>query len=377
MYAILLLACATDPGTTGTPSGTGTSSTWTATSTTTGTRTGTTTATTGTTVSTTPTGTTTATTGTGTNTTGPPTVESCFAAIDPTPDYGPLGAVMGSHCLGTNHQDIGHVERVVFIGDSITVGSPPTLRDEWYRNLLADELTAQFGLEGPGWEWETVNLIDGVTLVQESGDFASCAKYGARTDDLLLDPHRQLETCLPEEQRDKATLVIMTMGGNDLYNLLDDFLLGVDRKTLESDWMGAMDDMRDAVHWLTDDPLKFPNGVYLVFTNIFDVTDDVAALDIASCTGADLINMDLALTDPNINGWAAWWQEEALGLAVETGTDLVFMGEAFCGRGYNAADTSGRCYRGGGPNWYDLTCMHPSVDGHAGLSELFLATITE
>lgn len=309
---------------------------------------------------------------------GPPSVTDCFGDLGLVADYAPYAPVMGSHCMGTNHQDIADVERVVFIGDSLTVGSPPTAAADWYRNRLADELAARFGLEAPSWEWENVNLVDGTTYVVESGDFASCAKYGARTDDLLLDPHRQLETCLPEDQRDKRTLVVMTVGGNDLYALLEGVRDGEDLAALEAEWDGALSDLQDAVRWLTEDPKRFPGGLYLVFANLFDVTDATAAADIADCVGAQLIGLDDPLLDPWVAGLATEWQEQALALAVETGTDLVFMGEAFCGHGYNYDDASGRCYRDAEAElWYDFTCMHPNEAGHAALAEMMMAVVEE
>ena len=56
--------------------------------------------------------------------------ELCFEEImgvDPEteggPDYDQFSPVIGTHCAGTDHQDIADVERVVFLGDSVTVGN--------------------------------------------------------------------------------------------------------------------------------------------------------------------------------------------------------------------------------------------------------------
>ena len=77
------------------------------------------------------------------------------------PDYDILNPVLGSHCHGTNHQDIQDVERVVFLGDSVTVGAPPSTETEFYRNLLAHQLAEEFGLSLPDFWWEGVNIFDG------------------------------------------------------------------------------------------------------------------------------------------------------------------------------------------------------------------------
>ena len=54
-------------------------------------------------------------------------------------NYEQFNPVINSTCSGTNHQDIQGVERVVFLGDSITVGTFPTPSNQVYRFLLPDE----------------------------------------------------------------------------------------------------------------------------------------------------------------------------------------------------------------------------------------------
>ncbi len=310
----------------------------------------------------------------------PVTAADCFADLwdGAAPvDYDQFAPVMGSHCMGTNHQDIVGVERVVFIGDSITVGSPPTAAEDWYRNQLADELATRFGLEAPAWEWENVDLFDGVVYTQDSGDFSSCARWGARTDDLLLEPHMQLETCIPEAEREKVTLIVLTIGGNDIYSLLEDVNAGVDEATLRATFTEATQLLRDAVDWIVE-PGKFPNGVYLVFANTYDFTDADGAAEVSECPGAQLIGLDAPLQDPITWSILAEAQESYLQMAVETGTDMVFLGEQFCGHGYNAADTTSRCNRGSdNALWLDLTCEHPNDAGHTAIAEMFLSVVDE
>jgi len=314
---------------------------------------------------------------TDTATDAPLTAADCFADIGIVADYDQFAPVLNSACMGTDHQDITGVEHVVFVGDSVTVGTPPTSADEWYRNVVADALVTRFGLEAPGWQWENVNLIDGVTYVQDDGDFSSCAKWGARTDDVLQEPHQQITTCIPEERRDEVTLVIMTVGGNDFFSLLEDIGEGMDEATLEATMTEAMVLMREAAEWVAD-PANLPNGGYLVFANTFDFSDLDAAEDFAMCPGAELIGMDAALENPVLNDISRAAQEEFMSIAVDTQTDMVFMGEAFCGRGYGYESKDLRCYRGPDQElWMDVTCMHPSGAGHGGIAELVLSVVEE
>ncbi len=307
-------------------------------------------------------------------------VASCFEDIQPTPlvDYDQYQPQMGTHCKGTNHQDIVGVERVVFVGDSITVGTPPTAAPEWYRNVLATELATRFGLEAPGWDWQNVDVFAGKAMTEFSGDFATCAKWGARTDDLLKEPHQQFVTCNPPELREKTTLIVMTAGGNDIFKWAQDLVAGASIEELWTKAEAAAQDIEDAIHWAVDDPTTFPNGVYVVFANTFEFTDLDSGNDLATCPGANLISMDWALVDPEFSAMASWFMSEYLRIAVDTGTDMVFMGEHFCGHGYMYNQPAGRCYRGPGAElWLDFTCMHPGGPGHAGIADLFLAVVDD
>ncbi len=329
----------------------------------------------------------TATTSTDTATTDTGTAPlPCFADIQSPVDYAISGAVLNATCTGTNHQDIAGIERVVFVGDSITAGAPlpadwTTLDlaepEEWYRNRLALELAARWGLEAPDWFWQNVDLTSGESLSKLSGDFANCSKWGARTDDLHKD-NDQLADCIPEDARDQHNLVIMTIGGNDLYSLLNDVKDAVDQETIRAEWQEGIDDLSDAVHWLTDDPATFPGGIDVIVANIFDVTDADGAADIADCEGAQMLGLDDPLKQPFTQELVLHWQQSLLALSAETGIDVALMGENFCGHGYNWDDTTGRCYRGGDATLYlDATCEHPSPDGHAAIEALMLGVIDE
>ncbi|MFT7518828.1 MAG: hypothetical protein ACI9MC_000962 [Kiritimatiellia bacterium] len=51
-------------------------------------------------------------------------LDACFEGFlgtDPSPDYAQFAPTIGSHCYGTDHQDIDDIDRVVFLGDSAKV----------------------------------------------------------------------------------------------------------------------------------------------------------------------------------------------------------------------------------------------------------------
>lgn len=303
-----------------------------------------------------------------------------FACIDepfvngasPVGDYSMFDVPVGSHCNGTNQQDITEIERVVFLGDSVTVGTPPTSADEFYRTILANALAEQFGLEPPSSQWDSVNPIAGTSSVMESGAFASCAVWGARNDDLA----EQLSNCFAVEDFTQRTLVVFTMGGNDGAAIAKDYLDG----TPLADVLAELDAMvlahEEAVQWLLE-PDKFPNGVFVVNANVYEFTDNT--FDFLSCPTAGIAGFNSNPDMPEVlQSSLQHINTEYMRIAQENGTDVVFMSEGFCGHGFHATDAESPCYRGpGNETWFDLTCIHPTPAGHAALAEMFVNVIAE
>lgn len=291
------------------------------------------------------------------------------------PDYDQFGVVPGGHCLGTNHQDITGIERVVFVGDSVTVGTPPTLSPDFYRARLANALADRFGLARPDLLWQSANPIGGMSFTRVSGDFASCARWGARADDLLRDGS-QLADCMPEADRDLRTLVVMTIGGNDISSITQ---AGIDGTPVPDIWVQTEEFvglMRDAIRWIVE-PGRFPNGVFVLFSNMFEFTDGTG--DVAACPAAGLAGFGAAWDDPMaLADMVIWANEQFASIAVETQTDMIFMLEHFCGHGWNRTNPESPCFRGAdSPLWFDLTCIHPNPDGHGQISDMFDAVVAE
>lgn len=317
--------------------------------------------------------------GTGDGGQEPGILETCFPEIfDPTlpgPDYDQFAPLVGPHCAGTDHQDIDGVERVVFIGDSITVGSPPTLPGAFYRTILADDLAAHFGIDPPQFAWR-YHTLSGGAFIEESGAFAHCAKWGAQTDDLA----GQLEDCFPEDARAETTLVVLTIGGNDLAQVAKHGATAPFADNL-AEVQAYVDRLRAAIEWLKE-PGRFPNGVYVVFANTYEFTDGTA--DLESCPATNLGDF---ISFADFENWPdpeplkelmVWANEEYMRIAVDTGSDMLFLFEQFCGHGFHADDPASPCYRGPGTQrWFDGTCIHPNPRGHSRVADLFLQTIVE
>jgi lysophospholipase L1-like esterase len=278
----------------------------------------------------------------------PKSAVECFGDLRgavPGPDYDRFHPRIMPSCAGTDHQTITGVQKVVFLGDSITEGTPPTQESEYYRTRVVDGLTARFG-------------------PIESAD---CAAYGARTDDLLAGKN-QLATCFPTGKEDKRTLVVMTMGGNDVATWAKAKLSTPDAMVAAN---LAADQTRAAIDWLQA-PGRFPNGVFVVFANVYEYTDTSG--DLSSCPSASFAGVSGSWPD----GAAAvvHFQERLMEMAVATRTDMLFLFEHFCGHGFKRDDPSLQCYRG--PNtelWFDLTCIHPTPRGHQEIASMVLDVV--
>lgn len=303
--------------------------------------------------------------------------EACYEGVFvngfPGVNYDGLDLPIGEHCLGTNIQEIIEVDRVVFLGDSVTVGTPPTGTGDYYRNILADALADRFALSFGSNKllWQSANVFDGTSGVMESGDFASCAEWGARTDDLIAG--NQIEDCYPEDTRDLQTLTIITMGGNDLARISQNS--GKGSKPAEA-WElagSAVDHMRESTEWLKDET-NFPNGHHVVFANVYEFTDGTGLVE--SCEFSGLAGFDPIESLGDVLLVIGWVEDQYARIAQDTGSDFIFMFEEFMGRGFLHADPTAPGYRGpGGQTWFDLTCIHPTPTGHGAIADMFLATV--
>ncbi len=285
-------------------------------------------------------------------------IDQCFQGLvapdpsKPKPNYNQFAPVVNSHCTGTNYQNIQGVQKVVFLGDSITAGTPPTLPTDFYRTRVANEMRTKFG-----------PFID----------VKDCSKWGARADDLLLPPNNQIADCFGPVEA-KKTLVVMTIGGNDMNSIAGDASEG----DTPAQTMAKVDQflalLENTIAYVKN-PAHFPNGAYLVFANIYEFTDGTG--DLLSCPAAGLAGYSGAAA-PQMTQAYLHATEQYMRMAVQYQVDMVFMLENFCGHGFHAGDPNSICYRGpDAETWFDLTCIHPNPEGHGELAKLFKTTIAD
>lgn len=273
--------------------------------------------------------------------------ENCLTFYDgsevPTPNYEQFDPLFGDHCAGTRHQDIQDIGHLLFIGDSVTTGTPPTEEWNYYANLLSFELMQR-----------TPEL-----------KVKNCAEWGARTDDLI---DKQLIRCAPDPLLE-PTLIVMTIGGNDMFVAAQKLLNGESLEQANAVVDRSIRLFEEAITWIRNEAsTRFPAGVDIVFANVYEFTD--ATGDLASCPSAELLGFNGSV--PEMKEAYVYAAEQYMRVAVETQSDMIMLMESFCGHGFNADNVESPCYRGpDANNWFDGTCIHPNPQGHQEIAQLF------
>ncbi len=264
------------------------------------------------------------------------------AAPDPVDDSTPDGWPPSCYeeRMGIKNQVVRDVERVIFLGDSIT--ATPYLTSPWSDRIRPD-LQDLFGSDL---------------------EIQNYAAWGAITDDILSDQLPRIDT-----ESTKRTLVMFTIGGNDALQVIGD-----DTTTALAHMEGKVDNLHDILTWLYD-PSNVPGGVYVIFANVYNPTDGEG--DFTHCGfGAGL--EDWPNSDEVAETANGWYEDEAN----EHGSDLLNLHDLFAGHGFNNDDPTNPWYcnecdpcTDGCPRWYDATCIHPNNLGHIALAGFFLCMI--
>ncbi|MBU6160800.1 MAG: SGNH/GDSL hydrolase family protein [Myxococcales bacterium] len=251
-----------------------------------------------------------------------------------------LGMPVASACEGTVQQNFDGIERVVFLGDSITAGQGGGANGA-YRVLLGERLSERY----PG------VVID------------DCSEGGAVNGDLLAE---QIPNCFASPE-DRLTLVVFTSGGNDVVQL------AFNKATLEEATPvidGFVAELRAALDFLAD-PANTPGGVRVVYANVYEFTDATGVM--SSCPLAAIAGLT-GVWEDGVAAYA-YMEEQYAALAAEFGFDVMFLEENFCGHGYNRDSPDSPCADRAGDLWIGSDCIHPNVAGHAAIADLFWGII--
>lgn len=238
--------------------------------------------------------------------------------------------------------------RIVFFGDSITEGVGVTDPNDRYVALLQHNADETW----PGWAGDDLAArFPGLDVIDVS-------LGGATTGSVLASQLGQIDDALAEHgPAGGPTLIVGTIGGNDLL----DVLLSGD---IEAGTDAVIANLEQITQFMLD-PARFPDGVYLAITDVYDPTDGAAQVD--DC----FYGIDLSPVMPEFERLEA----EARDLAARDGWALVDMRGHFIGHGFHYADAGPWADEADPTLWFAPDCIHPNQRGHHEIRRLFLAAL--
>jgi lysophospholipase L1-like esterase len=239
--------------------------------------------------------------------------------------------------------------RIVFLGDSITAGVGASKDSLAYPELLVEDTSnkwsdfADLDLESM---YGDVPVVDG-------------SKGGATSGSVMTQQLDDLEGLLGGYPVTGETIVVFTVGGNDMQEALNPFADAneIAQATLFN--FGAIVDE-------LQDPAKFPDGVYVYATNVYEPTDGRGQTD--GCFLGFDFSADLPVLDQ--------FNDDLRAMAEDKGFSVVDLRGHFGGHGWNHTDSSLPTHDPDDPSvWLDADCIHPNDRGHHEVRRLFHAAI--
>ncbi len=235
--------------------------------------------------------------------------------------------------------------RFVILGDSISEGVGAPNRNGAYKALLEENASNQ---------WPDFDEADLESLYGTIEEVVDVSMGGATTDTLVRDqlPALERELSFPV---DGPTIVVFTIGGNDLQGALNPLS---DPDAIASN---TLSNFEEIVTWLQD-PGRFPDGVYIYATNVYEPSDAVGQVD--EC----FFGFDFSSRLPVMDDFNADLQS----LAKDLGYANVDLRGHFLGHGFYADSPDAPYYDSADPTqWFDADCIHPNAQGHHEIRRLF------
>jgi len=241
-------------------------------------------------------------------------------------------------------------QRLVFLGDSITAGEGENDWDLLYKELLQENVR----------RWRGFDDIDLESVWPDLTDVVDVSRAGATTDTLLSSQLPRLEEQLTFPAVGE-TIVVFTVGGNDLQAAL---VPTSDPVELAN---AVLDKVGDIVAWLQD-PARFPDGVHIYATNVYEPTDGTGQHP--DCFyGISYTDRIPVLEDYN---------DRLRQLGEDMGFSVVDLRGHFLGHGYYRNDPTHPAFHGDDPTlWLLEDCIHPNKRGHHEVRRLFFHAITD
>lgn len=247
-------------------------------------------------------------------------------------------------------------QQVIFFGDSVTVGEGAG-SGLAYNELLQSNDDAAWP-ESAGEDFET--LFGGIPVVYD------VAKGGAMTGSVVNWQLPDLDAQLPEVVNGE-TLVVATIGGNDMVLAVFASQVADDPVAVAQEEVDKMVANLNEIAAFFDDPVRFPDPVFLYIANVYEPTDTIGQ-SVACFNNVDVTigigSIDLA-------------NQAMLGVAQEYGYGYVDMRSHYLGHGHNAGDATNPWHHpDDATTWFVDDCIHPNERGHHEIRRLFHGAIS-
>jgi len=154
-------------------------------------------------------------------------------------------------------------QRIIFLGDSISAGIGASSAPLSYPRLLVENDESAWS----GWGEQDLESVYGDLEV------ISVAVSGARTDGLVRE---QLPAVSEEVGASVSgeTIVVMTIGGNDMQAALLPMLRAEDKDAAYEEQIRPVINNFETIIDYFQDPVRFPDGAFIYMTNVYEPTDD-------------------------------------------------------------------------------------------------------
>lgn len=244
---------------------------------------------------------------------------------------------------------------VVFLGDSITAGSGASSAELRYKSLLVEDQSTMWQT----WAEQDLESLYGPLEVID------VSVAGAQTGSLIERQLPALDEAIGGSLSGE-TIIVMTIGGNDMQGALPAMLLNEDKEAAyEERIRPALDNFATILDYF-EDPARFPDGAKVFLTNVYEPTDNGGRA--AGC----FFGVDIGPALPYLDRA----NDEIRALAVERGVAAIDLRGHFLGHGHNHEDATLEAHDAADPTlWMANDCIHPNDRGHHEVRRLFLTAI--
>ncbi|MFK7929131.1 MAG: SGNH/GDSL hydrolase family protein [Myxococcota bacterium] len=246
-------------------------------------------------------------------------------------------------------------KRIIYLGDSISAGVGASSGKLSYPELLVENDESEWA----GWGEQDLESVYGDLEVID------VAVSGARTGGLISDQLPAVSEAVGASASGE-TIVVMTIGGNDMQAALLPMLRAEDKDAAYEEQLRPVIDNFETIIDYFQDPARFPDGAFIYMTNVYEPTDNAG--QVQQC----FFGIDIGPALPYLQKANAEFRE----LAVAKGTASVDLYGHFQGHGHNSADAGIESHDEADPSlWLANDCIHPNDRGHHEVRRLFLTAI--